>query len=404
MKTNVKGFTNKTIINQEAAQWVLLLEDTPKLSKKQIAELNAWVATSTVHRECLENMVNSWGEMDLLSSVMLPQEMRKQSMFSVLLSTLLFPLLAIYAFLSTCLKQRKQLLRPVLTTSILVCVFTWLVISLTPTALKTNDLVFNTQMGENLRRVMPDGSILWLNSNTTINIDYSESYRRINLIKGEAHFKVAKDATRPFEVYAEDRLVRAIGTAFTVHKLNGTIEVLVSEGTVELAIVDNTLVVIPDDYDVIEVEQNFQHSAQQKTESNLTSPNTLTIVNSAVNQPTKVKKMLGTLSAGQRISIPIDNDNISDIDELDTSEVTRFLSWKEGKLVFAGESLEEVIKEITRHTPVKIDVLDPELKSMRIGGQFRVGETDTLFYVLESGFGISVNKLDDNHVQLRIKE
>ncbi len=404
MNTNVKGFTNKTIINQEAAQWVLLLEDTPKLSKKQIAELNAWVATSTVHRECLENMVNSWGEMDLLSSVMLPQEMRKQSMFSVLLSILLFPLLAIYAFLSTCLKQRNQLLRPVLTTSILVCVCTWLVISLTPTALKTDDLVFKTQMGENLKRVMPDGSILWLNSNTTVNIDYSESYRRINLIKGEAHFEVAKDATRPFEVYAEDRLVRAIGTAFTVHKLNGTIEVLVSEGTVELAIVDNTLVVIPDDYDVIEVEQNFQHSAQQKLESNLTSPNTLTIANSAVNQPAKVKKMLGTLSAGQRISIPIDNDNISDIDELDTSEVTRFLSWKEGKLVFAGESLEEVIKEITRHTPVKIDVLDPELKSMRIGGQFKVGETDTLFYVLESGFGISVNKLDDNHVQLRIKE
>lgn len=408
MKTNVEGFTNKTIINQEAAQWVLLLEDTPKLSKKKIAELNAWVATSNVHRECLENMVNSWGEMDLLSSVMLPQEMRKQSMFSALLSTLLFPLLAIYAFLSTCLKQRNQLLRPVLTTSILVCMFTWLIISLTPITLKTNDLVLKTDMGENLSRTMPDGSILWLNSNTTINIDYSESYRRINLIKGEAHFEVAKDATRPFEVYADDRLVRAIGTAFTVHKLNGKIEVLVSEGTVELAIVDNTLVVIPDDYDVIQVEQNFQHSSQQNpqqsTESNLTSQNTTVNASSVVNHPTKVKKMLGTLTAGQRISIPIHNDNVSDIDELDTSEVTRFLSWKEGKLVFAGESLEEVIKEITRHTPVKIDVLDPKLKSMRIGGQFQVGETDTLFYVLESGFGISVNKLNDNHVQLRIKE
>lgn len=400
MNTNVKGFTNKTIINQEAAQWVLLLEDTPKLSKKQIAELNAWVATSTVHRECLENMVNSWGEMDLLSSVMLPQEMRKQSMFSVLLTTLLFPFLAIYAFLSTCLKQRNQLLRPVLTMSILVCMFTWLIINLTPTVLKTNDLVVKTEMGENLSRVMPDGSILWLNSNTTINIDYSESYRRINLIKGEAHFEVAKDATRPFEVYADDRLVRAIGTAFTVHKLNGTIEVLVSEGTVELAIVDNTLVVIPDDYQAIQVEHNFQLN----TDSKVTNQITPQITSSEVNNPTKVKKMLGTLTAGQRISIPIHNDNISDIDELDTSEVTRFLSWKEGKLVFAGESLEEVIKEITRHTPVKIDVLDPKLKSMRIGGQFQVGETDTLFYVLESGFGISVNKLNENHVQLRVKE
>ncbi len=58
MNTNVEGFTNKIIINQEAAQWVLLLEDTPELSKQQISELNTWVATSEVHRECLENMVS----------------------------------------------------------------------------------------------------------------------------------------------------------------------------------------------------------------------------------------------------------------------------------------------------------------------------------------------------------
>jgi len=400
MNNNVEGFTNKTIINEEAAQWVLLLEDTPELSKKQIAQLNAWVATSSVHRECLENMVKSWGEMDLLSSVMLPQEMRKTSIFSSLITVLFFPVLAIYAFLSTCIKQKNQLLRPVLAMSILVCVMTWLVISFNPTGTKTEDFVFNTEMGEHSSHVMPDGSILWLNSSTTIKVDYSKEYRRINLVKGEAHFEVAKDATRPFEVYADDRLVRAIGTAFTVHKVNGAIEVLVSEGTVELAIVDNTLVVIPDDYQAIEVEQNFQ----QNIEEQVTSLPPSTVAIGVNNPPTKVKKILGTLTAGQRISIPIHNDNISDIDELDTSEVTRFLSWKEGKLVFAGESLEEVIKEITRHTTVQIDVLDPKLKSMRIGGQFQVGETDTLFYVLESGFGISVNKLNDNHVQLRVKE
>ncbi|MBL4765453.1 MAG: FecR domain-containing protein [Colwellia sp.] len=392
MKTNVAGFTNKTIINQEAAQWVLLLEDTSELSNKQITELNTWVETSDVHRKCLESMVNSWEDMDLLSSVMLPQEMRKASINSTLLAKLFFPILALYAFLSTCIKQKNQLLRPVFSVPILVCLFTWL--ATIPT--NTEDFVFKTEMGKTLNHVMPDGSTLWLNSSTTITVDYSKDYRRINLIKGEAHFEVAKDATRPFEVYAGDRLVRAIGTAFTVHKLNGTIEVLVSEGTVELAIVDNTLVVIPDDYQAIQVESNFEDKITNKTLPSTT--------NGKLHYAVKVKKNLGTLTAGQRISIPIHNDNISDIDELDTSEVTRFLSWKEGKLIFAGESLEEVIKEITRHTQVQIDVLDPKLKSMRIGGQFQIGETDTLFYVLESGFGISVNKLNDHHVQLRVKE
>jgi len=391
---NVKGFTNKIIINQEAAQWVLLLEDTPELSKQQIAALNAWIGTSDVHRECLESMVASWGEMDLLSSVMLTQEMRSPSLFSELQTKLLFPLVAISAFFSTCIKLRNQLLRPVLAVPILACAITVLVITMAPTPTKTEGLVFNTQIGENLKHVMHDGSILWLNSSTKIKVDFSENYRRINLLKGEAHFEVAEDATRPFEVYTGNRLIRAIGTAFTVHRLDGKIEVLVSEGTVELAIVDNTLVVIPDDYQAIKIEHNF--------ENKVTSPSSETI--EVVNHPTKVKKMLGTLTAGQRISIPIQNENIGDIDELDTSEVTRFLSWKEGKLVFAGESLEEVINEIARHTPVQIDVLDPKLKSMRIGGQFQVGETETLFYVLESGFGISVNKLNEYHVQLSVKQ
>jgi transmembrane sensor len=400
MNHNVAGFTNKTIINQEAAQWVLLLEDTPELSNKQITELNDWVATSDVHRECLKNMAHSWGEMDLLSLVMLPQEIRKPSVFLSIRDKLLFPILAIYALLVTCVRQRNQLLRPVFAAPLAVCLFTWLLISIAPTEIKADHLVFKTKMGENSSHVMPDGSTLWLNSSTTLNVDYSKNYRRINLIKGEAHFEVAKDATRPFEVYAGNRLVRAIGTAFTVHKVNGAIEVLVSEGTVELAIVDNTLVVIPDDYQAIQLEPNFEEIVTSQNSPSVTTDVTTEVTKHSV----QVKKTLGTLTAGQRISIPIDNDNISDIDELDSSEVTRFLSWKEGKLIFAGESLEEVIKEITRHTSVQIDLLDPKLKSMRIGGQFQVGETETLFYVLESGFGISVNKLNDHHVQLRIKE
>lgn len=407
MSNNVEGFTNKKIINQEAAQWVLLLEDTPELSQKQIKELNEWVATSEVHRECLENMVTSWGEMDLLSSVMLPVEMRKPASASTFWASLLYPVLVVYAFIKACCKQSKYLTRPAFAVPVMLCTFTWLVAIYAPMEKNTEEMVFQTKMGESISHVMSDGSIIWLNSSSKINIDYSDDYRRINLVKGEAHFEVAKDPSRPFEVYANDRLVRAIGTAFTVHKLDGRIEVLVSEGTVELAIIDNTLVVTPDDYQEIKIEHDSSKKVDNTQSGGVVSHSkerSLSRVQKDTPQPFNTKKSLGTLTAGQRVSIPIKNDHISDVDELDTSEVTRFLSWKEGKLVFAGESLEEVIKEITRHTPIQIDVLDPQLKTMRIGGQFQVGETDTLFYVLESGFGISVKKLNAHHVQLRVKE
>ncbi len=396
MKTNVEGFTNKTIINQEAAQWVLLLEDTPTLSKKQIAELNAWVATSDVHRECLESMATSWGEMDLLSAVMLPEEVRKPSVFTTILSYVFIPVVILFSLFVTSFKQIKPLTRPVIAAPILLSLLVWGVVVGVQAPTSTEGLVLTTKIGESLHHTMPDGSILWLNSSTEIRVNYSTDYRRINLIKGEAHFEVAKNSARPFEVYADDRLVRAIGTAFSVHKVNGSVEVLVTEGVVELAIIDNTLVVTPDDFQAVNIESHFQIEAPNKN-INMTDI-------SHNSQAAKVKRSLGKLTAGQRISIPVKGSALSDIDELDSSEVTRFISWKEGKLVFAGESLEEVIQEITRHTKVKIDVLDPQLKSMRIGGQFKIGETDALFYVLESGFGISVNKLDDNHVQLRVKE
>ncbi len=392
MNTTVKGFTNKTIINQEAAQWILLLEDTPKLSKKQIEDLNAWVATSEVHRECLKSMAQSWGEMDLLSEVMLPQEMRKPSLFPIMLSYLLMPIFAVFTVLSI---ARKNLLRPLVATPLILMSLMVIVFITQPTN-TNNNIVLTTEIGENKSHIMPDGSTLWLNSSTKIEVYYNDAFRRIKLLTGEAHFEVAKDASRPFEVYANDRLVRAIGTAFSVHKVDGKIEVIVSEGTVELAVIDNTLVVIPDDFQNVTIKNNFKNRSNNKQLNS--------VQEKVVLQPAKVKQILGKLTAGQRISIPVEHEKISDVIELDTSEVTRSLSWKEGKLVFAGESLEDVIQEITRHTKVKIDVLDPQLKSMRIGGQFQVGETDTLFYVLESGFGISVNKLNDLHVQLRLKE
>ena len=168
MNTSVKGFTNKKIINQEAAQWVLLLEETPKLSKKQIAELNAWVSTSDVHRECIESMAESWGEMDLLSSVMLPQEMQTPSFFSVLLANLLMPVVALYAVLSVCINQSKKLLRPVVATPLLLCGLMAVAIFVGQPIDNNQHLVLTTKIGEHQSHTMPDGSILWLNSSTKI--------------------------------------------------------------------------------------------------------------------------------------------------------------------------------------------------------------------------------------------
>ena len=388
MSSNVEGFTNRKIINQQAAEWVLLLEETPKLSAEQISALNDWVSTSDVHRECLESMASSWDELDLLSEVMLPQEMKQQSLFSMAVSSLVFA----YSMLVSLL---KHLIRPIVAAPAALAIVAWLSFSL----LNTDELgtanEYYTLVGESSRHTMPDGSTIWLNSNSRVQVQYDDDYRRINLLSGEAHFDVAKDPNRPFEVYADNRLIKAIGTAFSVHKLSDSVEVLVTEGTVELAIVDNALVLVPDDFKPVKIAASVDSS------NDISAAETGTI---DADQEPKVKKHLATLTAGQRISIPVEEENVGNVVDLDSSEMTRFLSWREGKLIFAGESLEQVIEEISRHTEVNIEVIDPTLKSIRIGGQFQVGETDSLFYVLESGFGIKVDRITDQHVKLSVKE
>src|SRR5690606_2906368 len=48
---------------------------------------------------------------------------------------------------------------------------------------------------------MPDGSTVHLNSSSEIRIRFDDRQRRVDLLRGQALFQVAKDARRPFWVY-----------------------------------------------------------------------------------------------------------------------------------------------------------------------------------------------------------
>jgi len=71
---------------------------------------------------------------------------------------------------------------------------------------------FQTAIGEQAAVALPDGSSFDLNTNSRVEVDYSQRTRVIRLDRGEAYFKVAHDTHRPFWVHAGDRWVRAVGT------------------------------------------------------------------------------------------------------------------------------------------------------------------------------------------------
>lgn len=92
-----------------------------------------------------------------------------------------------------------------------------------------------TRKGDIRRAPLADGSAVTLNTDTAIRTAFNAEIRRVELLRGEALFDVAKDPGRPFVVTAGKVRVRAVGTSFTVRAHDdGEIEVLVREGVVEV--------------------------------------------------------------------------------------------------------------------------------------------------------------------------
>ncbi len=87
---------------------------------------------------------------------------------------------------------------------------------------------------------LSDGSIVRLNTGSSIRLaaDYGKNSRDLYL-EGEAYFEVAKDASKPFRVYASHSVTTALGTAFTVRAIKGetAVKIILLEGKVR---VENT--------------------------------------------------------------------------------------------------------------------------------------------------------------------
>ena len=99
---------------------------------------------------------------------------------------------------------------------------------------RNGETTLATAKGETKRVALPDTSVASLNTGSKLEVKLARDKRQIVLLKGEAWFEVAKDKTKPFVVEAGQVRVRAVGTAFGVRRLDNGVEVLVTEGTVEV--------------------------------------------------------------------------------------------------------------------------------------------------------------------------
>jgi transmembrane sensor len=380
---NITSFPSSTVLEEEACQWIVKFESDNEPSTQDIQQLNAWLSKSPVHKETLLRLSKTWCNMDIMSGLMVPLGYSLKPKRSKLKSYALKRLPFITGIIRVFNKETMTLFRPLILPALIVIMMLNLTFFWPNLMPELPNNMYITSIGEHSTHTLEDGSVLTLNSNSQIEVYYTLSKRVINLLRGEAHFDVVSDPNRPFEVYAGNRMIKAVGTAFSVYRLENNIEVLVTEGKVDLAIVESALLIKPKNFskDNIDFNQSFSPDL---------IGNTVTVI--------------ASLKAGQSIFIPISSDSLdTPVVEYAQGDLIRKLSWLDGRLVFAGESLQEVVAEVSRHTPLIIEVMDPELKKLRIGGQFQAGETDALFDVLASGFGVEITRVNKGYVQLNAK-
>ena len=185
--------------------------------------------------------------------------------------------------------------------------------------------------------------------------------------RGEIHVVVAHDPSRPLSVIVGDQVVQAVGTEFNVEiSSDRSIEIVVTEGLVMIGVLEIPLDELPN------------------------------------GQPMQLLQSSIMVAGGQEAIIRHVEETIQKIEtnEIATEEIAVKLSWRNGNLVFRGETLEEAMLEVGRYTAVEFVFLDEESKKEQVAGFFKAGDVEGLLAVLRKNFNISYQWIDDDKVVL----
>lgn len=93
---------------------------------------------------------------------------------------------------------------------------------------------FMAPLGETRQVTLADGSHVWLNAGTRLDVRLERTARRVELADGEAVFDVTHDPARPFVISTGQREVRVVGTEFNLRQREGDFDLTVRRGVVEV--------------------------------------------------------------------------------------------------------------------------------------------------------------------------
>jgi transmembrane sensor len=335
-----------------AADW--LVRQDHGLTAEERDEFERWLARDARHAAAYRELCETWGLLDQVPASRVPLPLRRIGM-------------AWWAGAG-------------LAAAAAVVVAVWLP-SWNSASTIAADQRATTAIGGFERLTLPDGSVVRLNTASAVAVAFAESERRITLESGEASFEVVKDAVRPFIVRAGPVEVRAIGTAFNVRQEGDAVDVLVTEGRVQVDDVVSKQSVLPPKVPATRAEP----PAGSRSESGSLS-------------------VMPVLSAGQRVRIankPMESAKPVEVLEVPAPVVARVLAWHDRHLEFSDEPLEHIAAEFNRYNQHRLVIADPVLGTQRFGGKFPANDFATLVRLLEANFGVIVERRENETVLRR---
>jgi len=201
---------------------------------------------------------------------------------------------------------------------------------------------FHTGVGQQRNITLADGSQIWLNTATAINVDFTDQQRRIQLLHGEIYIETAKDPNRSFVVDTTHGRLTALGTQFNVLNHQKDIELAVYEGSVSVQ------------------TNNAQQAKLQQGERTRFNANQI--------QPKH-------------------------------HAITARQAWRQGLLVAEDMTLQELIAELNRYQHGYIHISD-EIAQLKVYGSFPLSDPDRVLAMLTRVLPIQVRQVFPGWIKL----
>jgi transmembrane sensor len=263
--------------------------------------------------------------------------------------------------------------------------------------------VIQTERGERREVALTDGSVVQVDPESRLRVNYGPQLRRVLLERGRALFRVAKDSQRPFFVNADGTTVRAVGTAFAVEEGQDQVVITVAEGRVAVFPVRDSLAFgsTQSAGGKAGIIHDPLPSGTGTASREGSSPSVKIAERTQLATQARSSAATGEilLTANEQVTVS-DSGSAEPVREVDSH---RALAWAEGRLIFEDESVRHAVQVFNRYNRIQLKVRDEVLAHRSISGVFSAEDPESFVAFIQSVAPVRVTRDAEANITIDTK-